>query len=469
MLQSRAFRRTSDFLFDKLKFVLRHPIKSLLFIVKLYITLLLFMFLTVFFFGSISHAQELTVYDRTPSVAPEPGKDCHCAGPPFSGISGQCGGVLSAGPGWAKEQLNQQTQRNVRNDNIQTTLRPDEGVCIMSGTIVVDDWAYDPTNGWQDTGSDTTVAVYGGAYIVNTSPGCVPDGGTGFERYIEGTTNGETRCFSEFELAQNSSCQPGSGRLASASDPAQVCVTESDGSQCVYNKGEAGGQAFYQTSPDLETCYGGDIYIWNDTYSQAPTGTECQPVGGGATFCPKEPTETCPGGQCPPGCGSFTFQGEAHFGCFDEVQPPEPPEGPEGPGTVTTPGGAVTVTIDTTGLEEGLFGPEGPLAPGQPIDYTLPEDIRRYGEPNDYDTRNFGTVMESAVEEMQNSDVSRAVNEFFEVSLSGSCPIYSGAIPGIGNITIDQFCGPVMASVWPIISAIMILVFSYMAFRVAIL
>jgi hypothetical protein len=92
------------------------------------------------------------------------------------------------------------------------------------------------------------------------------------------------------------------------------------------------------------------------------------------------------------------------------------------------------------------------------------------GTANDYEVKNYGTVIESAVNEMKESPVFVAVDGFFEVSFNGSCPTYSANVDFMNtSVTMDHWCRPIMNDIWPIIQAIIMFGFSFMAFRVAIL
>lgn len=92
------------------------------------------------------------------------------------------------------------------------------------------------------------------------------------------------------------------------------------------------------------------------------------------------------------------------------------------------------------------------------------------GEPNDWQTRNFGTVIEAAVTEMQSAPVYVALDGFFDVSFGGSCPTYSASVDFLNTtLVFDQWCSSVMDQIWPWVSSVIILVFSYFAFREAIL
>lgn len=92
------------------------------------------------------------------------------------------------------------------------------------------------------------------------------------------------------------------------------------------------------------------------------------------------------------------------------------------------------------------------------------------GTANDYEVKNYGTVIESAVNQMKETPVFEAVDGFFEVSFTGSCPSYTASVDFMNtSVTMDHWCRPIMNDIWPIIQAIIMFGFSFMAFRVAIL
>tara|TARA_Y100001937_G_scaffold127130_1_gene198378 strand:- start:2532 stop:4328 length:1797 start_codon:yes stop_codon:yes gene_type:complete len=100
------------------------------------------------------------------------------------------------------------------------------------------------------------------------------------------------------------------------------------------------------------------------------------------------------------------------------------------------------------------------------------EALEEFVNPNDWENRNFGTVLQAATERMQQAPVFTAVESFFDVSITGSCPAWQTSVSLFGtslDINIDQFCSPEMADIWPIIRAVLLLVFSYYAFREAVL
>lgn len=101
------------------------------------------------------------------------------------------------------------------------------------------------------------------------------------------------------------------------------------------------------------------------------------------------------------------------------------------------------------------------------------EAFEEFVSPNDWESKNFGTVIAAAVERMQQAPVFTAVEAFFQVSISGTCPTWQTSVGmpfgGSLDVNIDQLCSPAMEQVWPMIRAIVLLIFSFLAFRVAIL
>ena len=142
---------------------------------------------------------------------------------------------------------------------------------------------------------------------------------------------------------------------------------------------------------------------------------------------------------------------------------------------------AVTSKIDGTnkllgdikgtleGIADELSGDgEGDGAGG--VEYST-DILEEFVNPNDWEQKNFQTVATAFKERMQQAPVINAVQQFFEVSFSGSCPTWSTSVGmpfgGQFDINIDQLCGDAMTSIWPAIRAIIILIFSFLAFRVA--
>lgn len=92
------------------------------------------------------------------------------------------------------------------------------------------------------------------------------------------------------------------------------------------------------------------------------------------------------------------------------------------------------------------------------------------GEANNYEERNYGTVLTAAVTRMKESPLVESVDTFFEVSISGTCPTYTADVSFMQtSVLFDHWCRPVMDSIWPMVQGVIILLFSIIGFRAAIL
>lgn len=87
-------------------------------------------------------------------------------------------------------------------------------------------------------------------------------------------------------------------------------------------------------------------------------------------------------------------------------------------------------------------------------------------EPTD---KTFGTVIQNFGNEMAASPIGQAADGFFDVSIGGSCPVWSANIPVFGDITFDAQCSAAMQSIFPIVSAVLLLLAGFVAFRWALL
>ncbi|OGB13077.1 MAG: hypothetical protein A2W72_16160 [Burkholderiales bacterium RIFCSPLOWO2_12_67_14] len=84
--------------------------------------------------------------------------------------------------------------------------------------------------------------------------------------------------------------------------------------------------------------------------------------------------------------------------------------------------------------------------------------------------RTVSQVLASARSALLTTAVGQTVGGFFTVPGGGSCPTYSASIPYIdADVTIDAFCAPWMTSIASVISAALMVVAAFWAFRVAFL
>lgn len=89
-------------------------------------------------------------------------------------------------------------------------------------------------------------------------------------------------------------------------------------------------------------------------------------------------------------------------------------------------------------------------------------------EKNNWETRNFGTIAKEQGDKLMELPLFTSVKAFFDVSFSGSCPTYSTSV-WVFEVSIDQFCSPTMNTLWPYIKAVILLICSFFAIRIALL
>ncbi len=82
--------------------------------------------------------------------------------------------------------------------------------------------------------------------------------------------------------------------------------------------------------------------------------------------------------------------------------------------------------------------------------------------------KTFDTVLTEFKTTVEASPIGSAMNGFFDVSVGGTCPVWTATVPVFGAIIIDAQCSSAMTSIWPIISAVLLVMAGFFAWRVAI-
>lgn len=112
--------------------------------------------------------------------------------------------------------------------------------------------------------------------------------------------------------------------------------------------------------------------------------------------------------------------------------------------------------------------PEPPVKPGT----DLAADASGIHEANDWSQRNFGTVLTANAERFRALPIFALPTTFFTVDLGGTaCPTYTGSFTLMGstqNFTLDAFCSSTVMNVMPYIRAVVMMVFGWLAWRIAI-
>lgn len=125
------------------------------------------------------------------------------------------------------------------------------------------------------------------------------------------------------------------------------------------------------------------------------------------------------------------------------------------------------------GNEEGEEEPGPTLPPGDTEITVDPNDVNP--NPNDWSTRNYGTVMQHHVAAMNELPLFSSISGFFEVNTgAGTCPSFSIDVPevggvGGGSIVFDAFCNSDLQKIFEIIALCVKLLGLYVAFRIALL
>jgi len=296
-----------------------------------------------------------------------------------------------------------------------------------------------------------------------------------------------------------------------------VCVLSDNGQLCPFKELSGGNGVFAPDVGNTDACSAPP-----STPTPPPVPPEvCHKTGSGFKACNGDPNEKCtalPSGQmsCPASCGYLNGQ----FMCFTEQDPtpdpnkPDPLPRPDKNDEIDDPQKAISdmvkgdfkqiqrgvesrldgFTVDMQNLlkaqDYGIEQANKNSAHGNKLLNSINQntadtvkELKKITEPgeavegitkpefedkNDWNQRNFGTVMKAKGDEVMNLPIMRAINNFFDVSFSGSCPTYAVSV-WVFEINIDQFCSPQVQALFPYISAIVLLMCSFFAIRIALL
>ncbi|MCE9955771.1 hypothetical protein [Aeromonas rivipollensis] len=112
--------------------------------------------------------------------------------------------------------------------------------------------------------------------------------------------------------------------------------------------------------------------------------------------------------------------------------------------------------------------PEPPVKPGTDLE----ADATAIHEANDWGQRNFGTVLTANAERFKALPVFSLPSTFFNANIAGgSCPSYTGSFTLFGtsfDFSFDAFCSQAVMNVMPYIRAVVMMLFGWLAWRIAI-
>ena len=82
----------------------------------------------------------------------------------------------------------------------------------------------------------------------------------------------------------------------------------------------------------------------------------------------------------------------------------------------------------------------------------------------------LGEAFDDFSDRISASEIGSGVPAFFDLgTLGGTCPTYSVDTGYVGVLTFDQWCSQTMLSIWPWVQAVLLVVASFYAFRIAFL
>lgn len=201
----------------------------------------------------------------------------------------------------------------------------------------------------------------------------------------------------------------------------------------------------------------------------------------GTMWCYQDPAEVCPNNVCQLGCAQLGTEAICSYSSDGQIDgsadgsgqtPPIDGSGFDEPiddGTGTDTG---TDTGTGTGTGGGGGGGDDALPEPDPEE-CVPTDNTVCGkndfyEANDWDQKNFGTVIGNFRDRVLSSEIGVAGSNFFNISTGGQCQVWS-VNAWVFSIVLDQHCSATVQALFPWISAIVMALASFVGFRWAFL
>ena len=112
--------------------------------------------------------------------------------------------------------------------------------------------------------------------------------------------------------------------------------------------------------------------------------------------------------------------------------------------------------------------PKPPVLPSTDLG-SKPSDIHK---GNNWETRNFSTVLANHASRMGDLPIFSTPTKFFKFETGGaSCPVYHGNFTILGYATsfsLESFCDPAIINLFPYLRGVILLVFGFFAWRIAV-
>lgn len=148
------------------------------------------------------------------------------------------------------------------------------------------------------------------------------------------------------------------------------------------------------------------------------------------------------------------------------IKTPAPGE-PGGAGSTGEPGPGGEPQGEQDPLKDCVANPEACEGAGNGFGGPEPTADFLFTPDNE---KTYAGVIQKFRDDMAGTDFVQAVNGYFSVTASGTCPIWTKTIPFIDvTLTIDQFCTPEVAGMLQVMKGVLLVIFGFVAFRYAVL
>lgn len=196
-----------------------------------------------------------------------------------------------------------------------------------------------------------------------------------------------------------------------------------------------------------------------------------------------------------PTAGECSFDDAGNYSCTEPTPPPEEGREPDAETDVTGAGGTTTNNYYQGGSGGENTSTDGGTSTSDPLtsettsstvdngdgtETTTEENSEcdpttqgcgtgNYGDEYEPSTKTYFQILSGFVNRMGNSPLISAASNFFDIGISASCPIWT--IPAtwvFPSIPIDMQCSAAMDTVWLFVAPVLLLVASFIAFRIAV-
>lgn len=520
--------------------IIKHPLGSIWWAVKMYFALMFFSLFVACSFGAFAQTPTMgTCAVGTPlanvgcttSVRNGAIYTINWAGLSASGNSAnQARDRLLTAWGNKSEtcNINGSTSRQVTNKPVLLEPNPAKSTTTgFSGKTTCTYTVFNSSTQQDETRTSSNTASYTGISINYVNGDSCPPEGEQYAGFVSmhTTSSGTKLCYKAFDPVNNCFKDP-KYSIANQFHFAQqdagkglVCVPSDSGELCPFKELDGGNGVF---QPDLDNTNPCTDPPSTPTPPPEPP-LECTTTGSGFKVCKDDPNNKCTADPTSNAliCGNSCGYVNDTFMCFTQKDPqndpnkPDPKPRPDKNDEIDDPQKAISDMVKgdfkqiQRGVETRLDGFAADMAnlmqsaehaanqanknsaQGNKLLNSINQntadtvkELKKITEPgeavegiekpefddnkNDWQQRNFGTVMKAKGDEIMNLPIMNAISNFFDVSFSGSCPTYAVTV-WVFEINIDQFCSPQVQALFPYISAVVLLMCSFFAIRIALL